>query len=399
MRCFRVEALVMLLPAALSGCQQLLGLREGQPYTAGCAAASDCGEGQQCSYGVCEPTRCEQAGETRCSGLTVRRCDDGGSWREIETCDAACEYGACKAPASCDSIALCRDGSSCCKADVVEGGPFELRYAFGQPSVDGLQYMQARVERLVPPFALDRFEVTVSRFRRFVDGYDPTRRPKAGDGAFPGIAGSGWSAAWNEDYSLLPRTQVALEQLLRGAGQVFDDSADPNLPVRGVNWYVAQAFCIWDGGRLPTEAEWAFAAFGGDADRDYPWPNSDLSAAIEPSRAQYASDAPVPVGSYASGQGRYGHYDLAGNVREWVFDAFRKEPESAPCAAESGDDKVNRFVCVQLEAAAEGDRVLRGGGFGDGSSLLQNPRRVGAHAHRPDPLAGFRCARSLEGGK
>jgi formylglycine-generating enzyme required for sulfatase activity len=261
--------------------------------------------------------------------------------------------------------------------------------------------MQARVERVVPAFALDRFEVTVGRFRRFVEGYGPARRPMAGAGAVPGIAGSGWDEAWSADFAALPRDQQGLEQLLRSVGQLFDDNTEPTLPIRGVNWYVAQAFCVWDGARLPTEAEWAFAAFGGDQDRDYPWASTDLSAAIDPERARYDSDGPITVGSFPKelSAGRYGQLDLAGNVREWVFDAFRKNPEPAPCAAEGGEDEANRFMCVQTVAVAENERVLRGGTFSDPEGPLQNPRRTGAHAHKPDPLTGFRCARSLNGGE
>jgi formylglycine-generating enzyme len=389
-----------LLTASLLGlccaCSNLIGLREGRPYPAACEGSGECREGEQCVLGRCEPLGCQEPGETLCSGLTVKQCGDDGQWTVREECSARCELGACKPPPSCDSIALCPEGVSCCKADVVEGGSFELRYAYGQPSGSERQYMQDRVERRVRTFALDRFEVTVSRFRRFVDGFGATRRPEPGAGAYPGISGSGWSASWSDDYAALPLSQAGLEQQLDHYGQRFDEAELANLPVRGVNWYVATAFCIWDGGRLPSESEWSYAASGGSDDRDYPWLGADLSSAIDPGRAWYAVAGPQPVGTRPGGRARWNHEDLAGNVREWVFDGFREQPERGPCAAADGGEADNRWACLQLEPASGTNRVLRGGAYSDDGALLQNVRRTAGPSERGDPTIGFRCARDLD---
>jgi formylglycine-generating enzyme required for sulfatase activity len=113
-----------------------------------------------------------------------------------------------------------------------------------------------------------------------------------------------------------------------------------NEPINCVNWSHAYAFCIWDKGFLPSEAEWNYAATGGDEQRVYPWSNppGSVDVSCEHSNFQhldeeYASECspgrPVDVGSHPAGDARWGHADLAGNLLEWTLDLRR--PYTNPC--------------------------------------------------------------------
>jgi formylglycine-generating enzyme required for sulfatase activity len=274
---------------------------------------------------------------------------------------------------------------------VVPGGKFQLQYTYNTPA--GVPLTSA-VAREVPAFALDRFEVTVGRFLRFADGYPYGRRPKHGDGAYPRLADSGWNETWDDNPSFLPFGKDGLDAMVRRGQQL--DMLDEQLPVRGVNWFVAFAFCVWDGGRLPTEAEWAYAASGGDQQRPYPWVSPGIDATLDETRASYdAKDTgPLPVGSKPRGEGAFGHQDLAGNVEEWVLDAYTARPEAPPCRGSDDSDTTGGPGCTVLTGNTQ--RVLRGGSYYEGMDEIKNSSRVAKYPHEPDSRVGFRCARNLD---
>jgi formylglycine-generating enzyme required for sulfatase activity len=190
----------------------------------------------------------------------------------------------------------------------------------------------------------------------------------------------------------MPTDQNALKTSLKtpvsGGVPTWTDtvSGNENKAINCTSWYEAFAFCIWDGGRLPTEAEWAFAASGGgdaSGQRVYPWSVPSSSNTITNGHAVYnwASNQPQVVGSKSPlGDGRWGHADLAGNVWEWEVDWYA-DPFINPCTD-----------CARLTPGTE--KVLSGGGFSQPTSALL----AGQHGNRQPPdrtmnEVGFRCAR------
>ncbi len=130
-------------------------------------------------------------------------------------------------------------------------------------SYDGVTYTDWSYPATVSAFRLDNYEITVGRFRKFVAAYTQHMIAR-GAGKNPNNpADPGWDSAWD---SLLPADRAALSSALETAPeQRFSTwtGGNDNLPMNCIDWYEAEAFCIWDGGRLPTEAEWNYAASGG----------------------------------------------------------------------------------------------------------------------------------------
>ncbi|NNE68816.1 MAG: SUMF1/EgtB/PvdO family nonheme iron enzyme [Rhodothermales bacterium] len=148
--------------------------------------------------------------------------------------------------------------------------------------------MPAHPVRLTRGFWIDRFEVTVAAYQAFVDDGGYAERDNWSE--------AGW--AW-----------------LERAGPSEFCGPGPEHPVACVTWYEAEAYAAWRGGRLPTDAEWEYAARGPDS-FIYPWGNE-----WDPSRANVVdSEGTTAVGSYPGGASWVGAHDMSGNVMEWVSD-------------------------------------------------------------------------------
>lgn len=386
-------ALSLELLQLAAGCADVLGLREAQ-LSGACLSAADCAPMEECFQNACRSSKCDN-GDKRCIGLTAMVCGADNQWK-TQICDAMCAAGSCRTPKSCSNDQLvCGDKSSCCEAIEITPDSFTLRYSYPDTASENMRSADDAVPRKVHRFALDRFEVSVGRFRQFIWTYDTVPAPSEGQGAHPGFPGSGWQQAWNDDSDRYPGSMFALTGAVNKYGVDVSKEADPLPPMRGVNWYVALAFCIWDGGRLPTEAEWAYAAFGGQEGRDFPW-NTDLAPPISHEDAQYSDaevihDAPAAVGTHPQGEGAFKHEDLGGNVEEWVADVHQvRLPKS--CQADAAPNEATE--CLQLEGTEF--RVTRGGSYKDSGDLLRNTARSREVAVRSRAWIGFRCARDLD---
>ncbi|MDR0609226.1 MAG: formylglycine-generating enzyme family protein [Planctomycetaceae bacterium] len=195
-----------------------------------------------------------------------------------------------------------------------------------------------------------------------------------------------------------------------------------DFPVVHVTWEDAQAFCYWSGKRLPSEAEWEYAAKGGLVDVLYPWGNQrQINGHFMANYWQgwYPNENSVtdgfllqsPVASFPAN--RYGLYDLGGNVWEWCSDYYRadyyrRSPLDNPLGPSLGEgDTVSiRLFRVRkengryIEEEYEGThdipfRVLRGGSFLSAENSDAGYRTT-ARGYQPQSLSfsdvGFRCA-------
>lgn len=309
-------------------------------------------------------------GEIRCDGDTAQQCNAANEWIDLPACTNFCGAGGCVNPPSCSSIGNCA-GVSCCAARLVPGGTYHRSY-------DGVTYLDMTFPATVSPFVLDRFETTVNRFRRFVAAY-PGSLPAAGTGRNPHVAAdAGWSDTW---VASMPATKAALETALTACSAstfTIGPGANEDKPVNCVSWYLAYAFCIWDGGRLPSEAEWNRAAAGGDLQRVYPWSAPASSTTIDATRAVYGTTEPSPVGTRPQGHAFWAHADLAGNVQEWIADWYR-----SPYATSS---------CVDCQdTTSSSARVLRGGQYTSGATSLYAAARTSTLPTTAASGIGFRC--------
>jgi formylglycine-generating enzyme required for sulfatase activity len=200
-------------------------------------------------------------------------------------------------------------------------------------------------------FRIGRFPVTVQEF-----------------GAF--MADHGYSARkhWVEGFGKFSKPDYWQKQ-----------KQFPNRPVTGVSWFEAAAYCAWEGGRLPTEAEWERAARGAKSSR-YPWGNE---LPLDASRANYGGNIGhvTPVGLFPKGNSSEGLCDMLGNVWEWCgdwFGPYGTEHSQNPLGPKGGEYK-----------------ILRGGAWDDDPRVVRVSNRVGFGPAYRGGFIGFRCAGEL----
>ncbi len=265
---------------------------------------------------------------------------------------------------------------SVAKMILIRGGEFQMG------SRNGMPHEAPRHTVAVKPFYIDETEVTVADFARFVEATNyVTEAEKFGESAVFDLRRGEWTmqpaANWRQP---------------EGARS----TAASNEPVCQISWNDAEAFAKWAGKRLPTEAEWEFAARGGLENKEYAW-GDDLRPRGKPRANWWQGEFPIkntiedgfstraPIKSFAPNN--FGLYDVSGNVWEWCedwFDAdyYKTSPRDNPINVKTGTE-----------------RVLRGGSWLCSENFCSNYRVAGRSSSTPDTGSnntGFRLARDAE---
>jgi formylglycine-generating enzyme required for sulfatase activity len=314
---------------------------------------------------------------------------------------------------------------SCCTSLTVPAGSFSRTYVNKGSGATGLADPAT-----ISAYRLDKYEVTVARFREYVNYLDGGGSPPAAgsgkhthlnggkglaDSGKSGAFEGGWDASWNSKIPSGSGAKAKWKSALTNNGSnsgcglygtwTDNPGKNENLPITCTGWYESYAFCIWDGGFLPSEAEWKFAAAGGDEQRAYPWGSTDPGSAN-----QYAIyDCCYPngmcsvatgrdtctgtvnaaaVGFASKGVSKYGQVDMIGNVWEWLVDKYANYVN--PCVD-----------CAYLTGSTT-NRLMPGAGFHTGANLggtlLYSYNRsmvdYDADTYRGSYAVGLRCARA-----
>jgi|HubBroStandDraft_6_1064221.scaffolds.fasta_scaffold17338_2 sulfatase modifying factor 1 len=295
---------------------------------------------------------------------------------------------------------------SCCASLEVTGGTYYRTY--DGAGVSGPAILAAdggptgeTDPATVSGFRLDKYLVTVGRFRQFVNAVLPADggagyTPPAGSGKHThlnsgnGLAatGGGFEPGWaSADNVNVAPTGANLALGGGYATWTASPGSQENLPIDDVNWWESYAFCIWDGGFLPSEAEWEYAAAGGSQQREYPWGLTDPGTANQ--YAIYGCNYPngsgctgvaniAAVGTATLGAGLWGQLDMAGDVWQWNLDWYAAYAASTDCA----------------DVTVASERVVQGGSAHDDASYLLPPARYDDPPESRDYNLGFRCART-----
>lgn len=360
-----------------------------------CAPLGQVCTGNSCS---CAPAALAKTCEGKACGPAIDNC--GNLVTCPNTCGAqTCGVGgpnACGFPPSCNTsgghICGAAQTDDCCASPVVDGGSFD-------------RATDPRFPATVSTFRLDRYEVTVERFREFVNAWVAGYRPPAGSGKHVHVRGGtgvaiygsgnpepGWQPIFENGF---PADATAWANALAcsgGGSSTFSPSPNAivdRLPINCVSWKEAYAFCIWDGGFLPTAAEWNYAAAGGSENRSYPW---GQLASIDSTYAKYCptagtcgGDLPVKVGQFVKAPGKWGQFDLAGNVAEWVLDFHASSLPANTCVDCSESDPTSSTVLLNY--------AFGGAYWNDATEVVASHQGAGIFKYGRDAGIGFRCAR------
>lgn len=255
--------------------------------------------------------------------------------------------------------------------------PDESERAADQCADSGLNCNVSSAEDSYPPhrlrvetFWMEATEVTYQQYAAFLNTLGPGGHLTGCDGQF-----------CIETQQENTTSSISFD----GTNYTTSNPAVNDYPVAGVTWYGAQAYCEALGRRLPTEAEWEYAARGEDGTL-YPWGNvwNDAAANV---RGSYTNEdgvviaSPQPVGGYGAYASRDGIRDLAGNVAEWVADWYIANwylQLSPNTVTDTGPDSGT-------------EKVIRGGSWDDPAFFARSVQRGHLPPGEVSNTVGFRC--------
>ena len=306
---------------------------------------------------------------------------------------------------------------------LIPAGTFDMGGDNKQAAAD--EYPKHKVN--MHAFYMDATEVTNAQFKAFVDatGYVTTAERKPD---------------WEElKKTLPPGTPRPPDSVMIAASLVFKSTTGPvdlndysqwwswvagadwrhpegpnssiagkeNYPVVHVSWFDAMAYCKWAGKRLPTEAEWEYAARGGQLNQIYPWGNEHVNAGqaktnswegkfpyLNERKDGYAKHAPVK--SFAANA--YGLYDMAGNVWEWCSDWY-DHAYYQTLAGKVSSNPTGPAASNDPQEPYTPKRVLRGGSFLCNDAYCSGYRVARRMKSSPDTgleHTGFRCVKDIQ---
>lgn len=252
----------------------------------------------------------------------------------------------------------------------VDGGPLLLGALRSDPFVyDNEKWAHATH---VAPFSIAKAPVTQAEFAAFIEdgGYTDSRWWSDG---------GAWLAACGATHPLYWRRGSAGGWQRRHFNTWVD--LEPHLPVSHVCWWEADAYSRWAGRRLPTEAEWEFAATGGSSPKTcYPW--GEEAASDKNAATDWRGAGPVDVGACEAGDSPVGCRHMIGNVWEWTASDFVAYPNFE---RDSYYDNSEQFFGSR--------KVLRGGSWATRGRYVRSTMRNYFTPDRRDVLGGFRtCA-------
>ena len=247
----------------------------------------------------------------------------------------------------------------------IPAGEFQM----GSNAPEALNHEQPVHTVYVDAFFMDEHEVTNLEYQKFVLANPRWQRDQIDSKFHDGDYLTLWRGRRGNDY---PKGKA-------------------DHPVVYMSWYAVMAYAAWVGKRLPTEAEWEYAARDGLSGKKYPW--GDV---IDRGKANFGNiiGDTTAVGKYPPNG--YGLYDMAGNVYEWCLDEYNKDfyftsPRENPLSgANSVDWVINNFTYVKSNRVLHGGSWSRFGGFFPLSVAFRRRNRPSFTSD----YFGFRCARS-----